>query len=174
MPKMKCQLTEIEQITNGNTTLNVIYQRSIQNINKLRPKRLIMGTKRRIQVLFCRLGITQKKKDQIILEKADLVAGDWVRVRAPHEIKETLDKWNRLKGCGFMEEMWPHCGKEYRVFKRIKMFLDERDHLLKKCSGIVILENVLCSGTAKYGPCDRSCFYFWRDEWLQKIKKIND
>jgi len=26
-----------------------------------------------------------------------------------------------------------------------------------------------CQGTSDYGRCDRSCFYFWREEWLEKI-----
>jgi hypothetical protein len=24
-------------------------------------------------------------------------------------------------------------------------------------------------GTPDYGRCDRACFYFWREEWLEKL-----
>ena len=68
-----------------------------------------------------------------------------------------------------MEEMWPYCGTTQKVFKRVEKFLDERDYLLKKCRGIVILEGIFCEGTKDFGQCDRSCFFFWREEWLEKI-----
>jgi hypothetical protein len=68
-----------------------------------------------------------------------------------------------------MEEMWRHCGTTQRVYKRVERFMDERDYLVKRCKGIVILEGVMCEGTKDFGPCDRSCFYFWREEWLERL-----
>jgi hypothetical protein len=99
-----------------------------------------------------------------------LQAGDTVRVRSKEEIKATLDRWNRLRGCDFMEEMWPYCGTTQRVYKRVGRFLDERDYRMKRCRGIVFLDGLICEGTVDYGPCDRSCFYFWREEWLEKVE----
>lgn len=95
--------------------------------------------------------------------------GDPVRVRSQNEIEETLNVLGQLKGCSFMEEMRPFCGTTQKVLKPVNRFIDERDHKLKKCKGIVLLENALCQGTHKLGPCDRSCFFFWRVEWLEKI-----
>lgn len=105
----------------------------------------------------------------VSLLEASLQAGDLVRVRSKEEIEATLDRWNRLKGCDIMEEMWVYCDTKQRVYKRVEKFLDERDYLVKNCKGIVLLENLFCLGTEDYGPCDRSCFYFWREEWLEKI-----
>ena len=102
-------------------------------------------------------------------EAVGVQPGDLVRVRSKKEIYDTLDQWNRCRGCDIMEEMEPYFGTEQKVFKRVEKFLDERDYKIKKCSGIVILDGVLCEGTNDYGPCDRSCFYFWREEWLEKI-----
>jgi hypothetical protein len=68
-----------------------------------------------------------------------------------------------------MEEMWCHCGTIQRVYKRVERFMDERDYLVKRCKGIVLLEGVMCEGTTDFGPCDRSCFYFWKEEWLEKL-----
>jgi hypothetical protein len=99
-----------------------------------------------------------------------LRAGDVVRVRSREQIQATLDRWNRLKGCDIMEEMWQYCGTTQRVLKRVDRFLDERDYRVKRCKGIVLLEGVMCEGTIDYGPCDRSCYYFWREEWLEKIE----
>ncbi len=101
--------------------------------------------------------------------QSKLMAGDLVRVRSRSEIEATLSHWNALKGCGMMEEMWEYCGTTHRVMKRVERFLDERDYLMKKTQGIIILENVICNGTVDFGPCDRSCFFFWREEWLEKL-----
>jgi hypothetical protein len=96
-------------------------------------------------------------------------AGDPVRVRSAEAIRSTLDRWNQLRGCAFMEEMWPYCGTSHRVLKRVERFMDERDYLIKRCSGIVLLEDARCEGTKDFGPCDRYCYYFWREEWLERV-----
>lgn len=100
-----------------------------------------------------------------------LKPGDLVRVRSKEEIQNTLNRWNQLKGCSFMEEMKPYCGTIQRVLKRVGKFLDERDYLIKKCKGIVILDGVFCEGTKDFGSCDRTCFFFWREEWFELIEK---
>jgi hypothetical protein len=97
-----------------------------------------------------------------------LNAGDLVRVRSREEIQATLDRWRSLKGCGFLGEMAVYCGTTQRVLKRVERFIDERDYRSKKASGIVLLEGVLCSGG---GNCDRACFFFWREEWLEKLER---
>lgn len=99
-----------------------------------------------------------------------LVAGHAVRVRSREEIQATLDDWGYLKGCGFMEEMWPYCGTNQRVLKPVQRFLDERDYRVKKTRGIVLLEGLHCEGTIDYGRCDRHCYYFWREEWLDAVE----
>ena len=101
---------------------------------------------------------------------AKLKAGDWVRVRSIKEIEATLNHWRQLKGCAFMPEMAEYCGTNQRVLKRMTRFVDERDLRVKKASGIILLEGVMCQGTAEFGSCDRSCFVFWREEWLEEIE----
>jgi hypothetical protein len=98
-----------------------------------------------------------------------LESRDLVRVRSREDIQATLDRWNQLKGCSFMEEMWLYCGTIQRVYKKVERFMDERDYLVKRCKGIVLLEGVMCEGTKDFGQCDRSCFYFWKEEWLEKL-----
>jgi len=97
-----------------------------------------------------------------------LEAGDLVRIRSREEIAATLDHWRSLKGCGFLDEMAIYCGTTQRVLKRVERFMDERDYRFKKTSGVILLENVICSGTSGTGRCDRCCFFFWREEWLDK------
>jgi hypothetical protein len=98
-----------------------------------------------------------------------LQAGDRVRVKSRDEVLRTLDNWNELAGCGFMDEMWEFCDTEQLVLKRVERFLDERDYRVKRVKRIYLLEGRLCTGTIDFGRCDRSCFYFWREEWLDRI-----
>lgn len=98
-----------------------------------------------------------------------LKAGDYVRVRSREEIQATLNPFKEYKGCAFLDEMWPYCDTIQRVLKPMERFLDERDYKVKKSRGLVLLEGVNCPGTPVYGRCDRCCFLFWREEWLEKI-----
>ena len=98
-----------------------------------------------------------------------LKAGDWVRVRPRAEIAATLNHWRQLRGCTFMPEMDQYCETAQWVLKPLERFVDERDLRVKTSRGIVLLDGVICQGTADFGRCDRSCVLFWREEWLQKI-----
>lgn len=98
----------------------------------------------------------------------DLATGKLVRIKSREEIRHQLNCWDQLKGCAFMEEMWEYCGTTQRIFKRVNRFLDERDYQVKKCNGLYILDGVVCKGTRDFGPCDRSCFLFWREEWFDR------
>jgi hypothetical protein len=95
--------------------------------------------------------------------------GDLVRVRTREEIDATLDPFKELKGCAFLPEMYQFCGTQQKVLKSMQRFLDERDYKVKKVQGVILLENVICNGTPAFGPCDRCCFLFWREEWLERV-----
>lgn len=96
--------------------------------------------------------------------------GDAVRIRSIKQIEGTLSIWRELKGCKFLPEMHAYCGTIQRVLKPVERFVDERDYQVKKSRGVYLLEGVICQGTSTYGRCDRACFYFWRDEWLDGIE----
>ncbi|MBP9040421.1 MAG: hypothetical protein KBF64_01465 [Anaerolineaceae bacterium] len=95
--------------------------------------------------------------------------GDVVRVRTREEIEPMLDADRKFRGCTFLDCMWAYCGTTQKVFKPLHRFLDERDFVFKKVKGVVILEGVFCDGLLVFGQCDRSCFLFWREEWLEKL-----
>jgi hypothetical protein len=98
-----------------------------------------------------------------------LQVGERVRVRSREEILATLDPFKELKGCAFLPQMFKYCGTEQRVLRSMQRFMDERDYKMKKVRGVVLLENVICNGTAAFGECDRCCFLFWREEWLERL-----
>jgi hypothetical protein len=95
--------------------------------------------------------------------------GELVRVRSRAEINSTLDPFKESKGCAFLPEMYQYCDTEQRVLKSMQRFMDERDYRVKKVRGVILLENIICTGTPTFGACDRCCFLFWREEWLEKI-----
>ncbi|KUO53562.1 MAG: hypothetical protein APF76_12195 [Desulfitibacter sp. BRH_c19] len=106
-----------------------------------------------------------------IVQREFLKAGDLVRVKSKEEIEATLNHLGQLRGCGFMADiMTPYCETIQRVLKPMERFVNERDLRVKKCKGLILLEGVMCEGTTKFGRCDRSCFIFWREEWLEKVE----
>jgi hypothetical protein len=102
-----------------------------------------------------------------------LQPGDLVRVRSKEEIVATLDHWGQLRGCSFAPEMGQYCSTTQKVLKRVERFVDERDLVIRKTKGIVLLDGIICHGTISLGSCDRNCLYFWREEWLEKISDDN-
>jgi len=168
-PKMqykRCQIECVQTIPEPYGALNIGWQR-------LHRLKRILKRRWRYLVNFFREAEHVKGRAQCSDARQSVVAAleprDLVRIRSREEIQATLDRWNQLRGCAFMEEMWRHCGTTQRVYKRVERFMDERDYLVKRCKGIVILEGVMCEGTKDFGPCDRSCFYFWREEWLERL-----
>lgn len=101
-----------------------------------------------------------------------LQAGDVVKIRSREEILQTLDENNSLEGCYFMDEMWQYCGTQQRVLKRVNYFYDEGNFKMRKARNTVLLEGLHCSGKiSNYKQkCDRHCLFFWREEWLDKIR----
>jgi hypothetical protein len=111
----------------------------------------------------------KKRKIRFLDEVNDLKQGDWVEVRSAKEILATLDAKGKLKGLTFTPEMIKFCGKRFRVYKKLdRIILEATGELRKIKSPTVLLDYVFCDGSA-HGACDRSCFCFWRQEWLKKI-----
>ena len=99
-----------------------------------------------------------------------LKAGERVRVRPLAEIEATLDDQDCLGGLSFMPAMADFCGGSYRVFKSVHLVYDECGKVMRKVRHCVILEGVICDGSRQWHKegCDRSCFYFWKEQWLER------
>jgi hypothetical protein len=106
---------------------------------------------------------------------ANLRPGDFVEVRSPGEILQTLDADGTVDRLPFMPEMVEFCGKRFRVSKRVvktcyygtssgmRKFPDE---------DVVLLEGLRCSGAAHDG-CQKACTIFWREAWLRKVEGLS-
>jgi hypothetical protein len=103
--------------------------------------------------------------------KLPIGPGDTVRILSKDKIISLLDHRGFYKGCPFIEEMYNHCDKEYKVLKEATYFYDEIKQKLCKCKNIVVLEGTICSGKQKLykETCDLRCYFFWHKDWLEKI-----
>ncbi len=174
--QLNCQIPCMQRVAEGDAQ---VPPASISRRLKLMVRRRLSPNKERtfknrtndLINRFCELTGRNTKPSVSLVNapSAGLQAGDWVSVRSLEEIETTLNQWRQLKGCAFMPEMAEYCGTTQRVLKPMKRFVDERDLRVKKSNGIILLEGVMCQGTAEFGSCDRSCFVFWREEWLEKI-----
>lgn len=98
--------------------------------------------------------------------------GDKVRIRSREEILATLNERNKLEGCFFMQEMFNYCGKETTVIRKVENFFDEAAMEMRKTKATYLLEGMHCSGklTGYVTKCDRHCYSFWKEAWLEKIE----
>lgn len=175
----ECQFASLQDIAEGNDKTPPA---SLIRHIKLFIRRHISPSHERIlykyaDAVISKLNIlkgecTPPAEIAINVKSIPLKEGDLVCVKTKEEIKSTLNHLGKLKGCSFMEnEMSPYCGTVHRVHKSMERFVDERELRVKKCKGLVLLEGVMCQGTTAFGRCDRSCFVFWREEWLERIEK---
>jgi hypothetical protein len=99
--------------------------------------------------------------------------GDWVEVKSPGEIAETLDASGTLDGLPFMPEMLPYCGRRFQVQRRAEKACIEypggykiREFLR---NDVLLLQELRCSGLEHDG-CGRACMLFWKASWLRKVE----
>jgi hypothetical protein len=96
--------------------------------------------------------------------------GDFVRVRNPEEILNTLDADGALDHLPFMPEMVQFCGKRFRVARRALTvcFSGPEGPRAFDRGNVVTLEDIRCSGLAHDG-CQKACMIFWHESWLEKL-----
>ena len=165
MKSDKCQLHTVPSMAEPLNYFQILWQ--FRN----RLKRMVKGRIYYVANVIRRTRKMNHSPFSMTEKRTGFQPGERVRIKSKEKIQQTLDNWNELKGCGFMEEMWPYCGTEQKILKRAERFFDERDYRLKKVRGIYLLEGLMCQGTRDLGPCDRSCFFFWREEWLEKERE---
>ena len=98
----------------------------------------------------------------------NLEPGELAEVKSEKEILATLDRNDKLKGLSYEREMSKYCGKKFKVYKRVKnIVIEDSGEMRTIKSPTVLLEDVVCDG-GFHGDCDRSCFCYWREEWLKR------
>jgi hypothetical protein len=102
----------------------------------------------------------------------NLRPGDFVEVKSPGEILQTLDANGTSDRLPFMPEMVEFCGRRFRVSKRVvKTCYYGATSGMRKFSSedVVLLEGLRCSGSAHDG-CQKACTIFWREGWLRRVE----
>jgi len=97
--------------------------------------------------------------------------GDLAEILPLDEIRKTLDQNGRCNGLQFMLGMEKLCGRRARVLKKVRTIFDERLWKMVRIRDTYLLEGVICDGRDVFEGegCDRSCFFFWKENWLRKI-----
>jgi hypothetical protein len=101
----------------------------------------------------------------------NLRPGDFVEVKSPEEILQTLDADGTLDRLPFMPEMLEFCGRRFRVSKRVvkTCYYGTTSGMRKfPAEDVVLLEGLRCSGSAHDG-CQKACTIFWREAWLRRV-----
>lgn len=103
---------------------------------------------------------------------AKLRVGDFVEVKSPDEILQTLDADGTLDHLPFMPEMLAFCGKRFQVSKRVlkTCYYSEKNSAgfrKFKTDDVVLLDGLRCSG-AEHDGCQKACTIFWREAWLRR------
>jgi hypothetical protein len=102
----------------------------------------------------------------------NLQPGEYVEVKAYHEIQATLDRQGKNRGMRFDIEMKVHCGKRFRVAKRVEKIVNEQTgELLSMKTPSVILDGGVCLSRFSTNRmfCPRALPNFWREIWLRRV-----
>jgi len=100
---------------------------------------------------------------------SNLQPGELVEVRTRPEIVSTLDRRQRNRGLWFDVDMLRHCGKRYRVLRRVERIVDERTgNMLQFRNPCVVLDGVT-TAHEWHRFCPQNEYIFWREIWLHRI-----
>jgi hypothetical protein len=101
-------------------------------------------------------------------QDSGLRPGDWVRVKSRADIAQTLDAASRNRGLIFEPEMSEYAGRRFQIERSIEKMIHEETGAMIKLSNTVVLKGLVCHGLCAKS-CPRSNFWFWREDWLERI-----
>lgn len=106
-------------------------------------------------------------QEQAAHESLNLQPGEWVEVKSRAEVEATLDASGKHRGLAFVPDMTRHCGRRYRVARRVDRMIVEWTGQMRDLKDTVALEGVTCRGVVQRA-CPRNCFHLWREAWLKR------
>jgi hypothetical protein len=97
-------------------------------------------------------------------------AGDWVRIRLPHEIARTLDKNSKNRGLWFDVDMLKFCGQRFQVRGRVQKIIGVAENaMIPMKTPCIILEDVHYTGEFQ-GFGEQHDYLYWREAWLHRTE----
>lgn len=106
-------------------------------------------------------------------ETLNLQPGEWVEVKSPEEIMQTITANGFNRGMRYDMEMLKYSGKRYRVQMRVNKIVHEQTGKMAYMkSPCIQLENVYCRAecTATRLGCPRASNTYWREIWLKRVE----
>lgn len=94
--------------------------------------------------------------------------GDWVQVRSPDEILQTLDDEGAIDGMPFMPEMLQFAGRYLQISASAHKACDTLDYRGNRRIDDAVHLGVRCDGAA-HGGCQAGCLLYWKAAWLKPV-----
>jgi len=170
-----CQSTELAKAT----VALPVWRRPAKSIDDVRAGNMSIG--RAISTLFSTTVWKIRGRmwgqwprgplEQTPTESLDLQPGEVVEVKPYREIVATLDNDGRNRGLLFGMDMRKHCGKQYRVSRRVDQIILEKSGQMIPITNTVLLEGVTCRCIFAIGGCPRAEVSYWREIWLKRVPK---
>jgi len=110
-------------------------------------------------------------------EALNLQPGEVVQIRSKSEIMRTIDEHRKNRGLAFDVEMFPYCGGNFRVLRRVEKIIDDRSgRMIHMRSACLVLEGVTCSGNLSRNRmfCPRSIYPYWHEIWLKRVESATE
>lgn len=103
----------------------------------------------------------------------DIQEGELVRIKDYRQILDTVDEQLVNRGMSFHPEMVPHCGKVFRVQRRLKRIMNERTgKIMELKNPCLVLDGADCIGRyTKPLNCPRASNPYWREIWLERVEQ---
>jgi hypothetical protein len=174
--RYRCQLTEMKRASQPASRFPYAQELLSGNVAPGRYARVIARafvweTMRRADRLP-RICLSPTQTPPLRRPALDLKPGEWVRIRSPEEIAETMDATGSTRGLWFDREMLQFCGRTVRVKERVTRFIHDDGRLINLKSAAVKLEDVHCKGDYSVGRwfCPRALYPYWREDWLERAE----
>ena len=105
------------------------------------------------------------------VQSVNLQPGEWVEVKPMEAINETLNQAGYNRGLNFSPDMRLLCGRQQRVERRIEKIIVDGTGEMRQLRNTVYLEASHCECIYILGGCPRDEFTYWREIWLQRVRR---
>lgn len=133
---------------------------------------VFLAVRKAIGLIRRALGQHHSPTRRGVEDSVALKPGDEIYVRSLSEVRATLDANGSNRGLAFLPQMEDFCGRRMRVRSRLNRLYLEESRRMRRLRGTVLLEEAYCDGAGL--GCERSCFLFWREEWLRRVDDVPD
>ncbi len=117
---------------------------------------------------FKEIGRLSGAKSKSSTSALGFQVGDWVKVKSREEIQQTLNNASRNRGLLFEPEMTEYSGRRFQVDFAINKMIHEETGEMLHLKNTVALKGLICQGLCAKS-CPRSNYWFWREDWLDRI-----